>query len=85
MMYVTTNIRLDAESYRRLKLQAVERRTSLARLVREAVSRVYGPVASSPHRIKTRQDAFFRIVGACATGMKDGAVHHDRDVYGVHT
>ena len=83
MTYVTTNIRLDAESYRRLKLQAAERRTSLARLVRDAVNRVYGPAASSSHSARTRKDAFFRMVGACATGRKDGAVHHDRDVYGV--
>lgn len=84
MQFVTTNIRLGAEIYRRLRLKAVEERKSLAQLIRDAVEQVYG---EGPLRGRTRKtvqrDAFFQLVGLCQTGRKDGAVHHDRDIYGV--
>lgn len=83
MTYITTNIRLDAQSYRRLKLRAARQRTSLARLVREAVARTYGPATSSRRRRTIKEDPFFRVVGAFASGKKDGAANHDRDIYGV--
>lgn len=83
MHYVTTNVRFDAVSYRQLKLRAAEQRKSLAQLVREAVIRVYQTAEPSRTRGRQPRDPFFRIVGMCATGMTDGAAHHDRDIYGV--
>lgn len=84
MQYVTTNIRLGATIYQRLRLKAAYERKSLAQLVREAVDVVYGerPRHSKAHR-SIQHDPFFKLIGICETGIKDGAVHHDRDIYGV--
>lgn len=83
MQFVTTNIRFDQESYRRLKLLAVEERKSLAQLIREAVEKAYGPPKRSRAHRDWHNDPFFRTVGMCATGIKDGAAQHDRDIYGI--
>jgi len=83
MDVVTTNIRLDQESYRHLKLLAVEKRKSLAQLIREAVQQVYGTRRHSKRVANWRNDPFLGVIGICATGIRDGSVHHDRDIYGV--
>jgi len=83
MHFVTTNIRFDQESYKRLKFLAVEEQKSLARLIREAVEKVYGAPQRSALRKNWHQDPFFHTIGICATGITDGAVRHDRDIYGV--
>ena len=86
MDFVTTNIRLGADVYQRLRLKAAHERKSLAQLIRDAVDAAYGgPRHVSPqHKKNTRQhDPFFKIIGLGASGIRDGAVHHDRDIYGV--
>ena len=86
MQFVTTNIRLGAEVYQRLRLRAVQERKSLAQLIREAVDVVYGERRRSDQKNKKkawRQDPFFKVIGLGASGLRDGAVHHDRDIYGV--
>ena len=83
MPFVTTNIRFDQESYKRLKFLAVEEQKSLAQLIREAVENVYGIPKRSTSQKDWHKDPFFHTVGICATGITDGAVRHDRDIYGV--
>lgn len=83
MQFVTTNVRFDQESYKRLKFLAVEEQKSFAQLIREAVDKVYGIPKRSASKKDWHQDPFFHTVGICATGMADGAVRHDRDIYGV--
>ena len=39
MNYVTTNIRIPEEDYLRLKMEAVNKRTSLAGIIRERIQR----------------------------------------------
>lgn len=85
MQFVTTNVRFDEESYQRLKLLSVEEHKSLARLIREAVEKVYGAPKRSPAQKDWHRDPFFHTVGICATGITDGAVRHDRDIYGVRS
>ena len=83
MQFVTTNVRFDQDSYKRLKFLAVEERKSLAQLIREAVDKVYGVPKRSRSQRDWHEDSFFHAVGICATGIADGAVRHDRDIYGV--
>ncbi|MBI4397891.1 MAG: ribbon-helix-helix protein, CopG family [Candidatus Omnitrophica bacterium] len=79
-----TNIRLDARMLKLLKLKAAEENKSVAGLIREAVSEVYGIPAAHPHSVADfKQDPFFKLVGMCSSGIKDGAIHHDRDIYGL--
>jgi hypothetical protein len=84
MTYTTTNIRLEADVYRRLKLRSAQARKSLSQLIREAVDHAYGTrqrgtVASA--RLH-RSDSLFQTVGLCRTGIRDGAAEHDREIYG---
>jgi hypothetical protein len=83
MRYVTTNIRLEAEVYARLKLRSARERKSLSQLVREAVARAYDGEGRSRGRPRAfRRDALFRLVGICDSGVRDGSVEHDRYLYG---
>ena len=83
MSFVTTNIRLEAEVYRRLKLQSAHTRRSLSHLIREAVDRVYQPARTRrSFRSHRPRDPLLRLVGICRTGIRDGSVEHDRDIYG---
>ena len=84
MEFVTTNIRLGAEIYQRLRLKAAYERKSLAQLIRDAVELAYGePRRRVSARRSKRRDPFFQIVGICDSGVRDGAERHDRDIYGV--
>lgn len=83
MNFVTTNIRLGTDVYQRLRLKAAQERKSLAQLIREAVDRVYGERPSSRRVRSRRKSPFDGIIGICDSGIKDGAVHHDRDIYGI--
>ena len=83
MNFVTTNIRLGAEVYQRLRLKAAYERKSLAQLIRDAVDLVYGERPSSKRSRSRRKNPFDGIVGICDSGIKDGAVNHDRDIYGI--
>lgn len=82
--YVATNIRLPRETLEELKIRAVRGHKSLAQMVREAVEQTYGLSKPKPKSLKEfHKDPIFSIIGICASGIKDGAVHHDRDIYGV--
>ena len=83
MQFVTTNVRFDQESYQRLKFLAVEEHKSLAQLIREAVEKTYQVPKRSRSQKDWHKDPFFHTIGICATGITDGAVRHDRDIYGV--
>jgi len=81
--YVATNIRLPKETLQELKLKAVRLHKSLAQLVRDAVEQVYGiPKPKAKSLKEFHKDPIFRIIGICNSGIRDGAVHHDREIYG---
>lgn len=83
MSFVTTNIRLEDAVYRRLKLQSAQTRQSLSQLIRDAVEQAYEWPRT--HRVTPRaqrKDPLLHAVGICDTGIRDGAVEHDRDIYG---
>ncbi|MBI5239164.1 MAG: ribbon-helix-helix protein, CopG family [Elusimicrobia bacterium] len=81
MKYTATNIRLPAQTLEALKIRAAKQRKSLAQLVREAIELTYHIGAAEP-AVDPRKDPLHRLVGAWASGLKDGSVSHDRDIYG---
>ncbi len=79
-----TNIHLEAEVLKQLKIKAAEENTSISGLIREAVSEVYGISAGSKAQKQDfKKDPFFKLIGLCSSGIKDGSVEHDRDIYGI--
>lgn len=81
--YVTTNIRLPKEMLKMLKQKALEEEKSTAQLIREAIEKTYFKKESKLSRGEFKKDPFFKIVGMLEDGVKDGSVHHDRDIYGA--
>jgi len=80
--YVTTNVRLPKEMLRALKLEAVREDKSVAQLVREAIEQTFSQKERQPSVKQFKEDSFFKIIGMFDDGIKDGSVHHDRDIYG---
>ncbi|MGB9627549.1 MAG: CopG family transcriptional regulator [Thermodesulfobacteriota bacterium] len=81
--YVTTNIRLPKEMLRLLKQKAIEEEKSTAQLIREAIEEVFIKKERKLSGQEFKEDPFFKIVGMFDDGIKDGSVHHDRDIYGT--
>ena len=53
--------------------------------MRHVVEYVRGDRFKRSHSLRNKsRDPFFSIVGICNSGLRDGAVHHDRDIYGIH-
>lgn len=83
-MYKTTVIRIPKNTLQALKIEAARENKSLAELIRIAVEKVYGKkLEVSPGKDSFKKDPFFSLLGLCRTGLKDGSIHHDRDVYGI--
>lgn len=81
--YVTINIRLPKEMLKMLKQKAIEEEKSTAQLIREAIEQVFIKKESKLSRQEFKKDPFFKIVGMFDDGVKDGSIHHDRDIYGI--
>lgn len=80
---VATNIRLPQKTLEYLKIIAAKERKSFACLVREALDETYGIDAKTKSKKTRAKDPFYRLCGIGKSGIKDGAVHHDRDIYGI--
>lgn len=80
MEFTATNIRLPRRVLEELKVLAARRRKSLAQLIREAVEQVYS-LGEAP--LDPKKDPFYKLVGAWESGIADGSVNHDRDIYGA--
>ena len=65
----------------RLKSLAQRRRTSVSRLLREAVEKAYGIDAGLREEGDWREDPLFRMIGTLDLGP-DAAEKHDKYVYG---
>lgn len=81
--YVTTNIRLPREMLKALKQKAIEEEKSTAQLIREAIEQAFIKKEKKLSRREFKKDSFFKIVGMFDDGIRDGSVHHDRDIYGT--
>lgn len=82
MKYTATNIRLPKKTIEALKIKAAKERTSLAQLIRDAIEIAYH-VGTPEKGIDPKKDPFYKLIGAFKSGIKDGALHHDRDIYGA--
>ena len=80
MDMIATNIRLSRKTLESLKITAVKSHKSLAQLIREAVEKVYGLQQRSQLTQHTR-DPFYKLMGIGKSGIRDGSIHHDRDIY----
>ncbi len=78
---VATNIRFSPETWESLRLLAYKERKSVAQLIREAVEQTYSIAA--PDDVDPRKDPFAKLIGAFKSGIADGSVEHDRDIYGI--
>lgn len=80
MRYLTTNIRIEADILKELKLKAVNEGKRVAELVRDAIRQyLHGKKAE----IKDiRKDPLFKIIGMCETGHKYDSERLDELLYG---
>lgn len=81
MKYTATNIRLPEKTLEALKIRAAKERKSLAQMVRDAIELAYH-IGSDEKAVDPQKDPLQRLIGACESGLTDGAVRHDRDIYG---
>ena len=83
--YVTTNVRLPKDLYRRLKRQALEEEKSLSQIVRESVTSYLAEakpavpeLSGNPGVAEGETDSLWLIGTDPVTGdVTDGPVHHD--------
>lgn len=81
MEYTATNIRLPRKTLEALKIRAAKERKSLAQLIRDAIEQVYH-VGGAAAGVDPKADPSYRLLGAWESGIADGSLHHDRDIYG---
>lgn len=82
MHFVATNVRLPRETLDELRVKAARERKSLAQLIREAIEHTFG-IGATNRPADPARDPFHKLIGAWESGLTDGAVRHDRDIYGV--
>ncbi len=80
--YVTTNVRLEEDLHRALKHLAVERSTSAAELVREAIRRFIEKPPPPEEEFRIEDDPFWKVIGICSSDCTDGSINLDHYVYG---
>ncbi|MBU4305219.1 MAG: hypothetical protein KJ893_06335 [Candidatus Omnitrophica bacterium] len=77
--YITTNIRMPKKLWISLRHKALQEGKSLAALLREGAQYVLEGRKST--KVQFKNDPFLKIIGA-GNAIQDGAVKHDRDIYG---
>ncbi|PIS28638.1 hypothetical protein COT42_07440 [Candidatus Saganbacteria bacterium CG08_land_8_20_14_0_20_45_16] len=82
MHYQTTNIRVESNTLKELKFKAVEEGRRVAELIREAIREYLQKSRDKVSAKSKKKDPLFSIIGLCQTGLRDGAEHHDRFLYG---
>lgn len=89
--YVTTNIRLPRDIYRKIKRRALEEEKSLAQVIRESIAQYLIEAPAVPQQGDEPQepaDAWesdtLWLIGRDATiaDVTDGSIHHDAHLYG---
>jgi len=74
MAMTRTQIYLTEEQRRQVQLLADRQRKSMAEVIREAIQEYL-------IRQMSTEDPLRDIIGLGASGIADGSVHHDRDIY----
>lgn len=81
--FKATNIRLPRKTIDQLKIMAVQEGKSMARLILEAIEKVYHIGTHLSADSSSKDDPFYKVVGIGSSGIKDGSIRHDRDIYGA--
>lgn len=79
--FVTTNIRLPVDLYRRLKRRSAEEGTGLGEMIREAVTEYMAAKEPQVSPEDWGNDPFFAVIGTARSGLRDGAERHDDYLY----
>ena len=74
MTMTRTQIYLTDEQRRQLEVLAETRDTTMSRVIREAMAEYVA-------RHLVERDPLLDIIGLGHSGLGDGSVHHDRDIY----
>ena len=82
MKYSTTNVRIETDVLKELKLKAVHEGKRVAELIREAVKQYLGKRTESTRMKDLQKDSIFNIIGICETGCKNDSVNHSEVIYG---
>jgi len=69
-----TQVYLTEEQRRQIQRLAEAQRKTMAQVIREAVEEYV-------IRQTTDDDPLWDIIGLGASGITDGSIHHDRDIY----
>lgn len=69
-----TQVYLTPEQHTQLQRMAQAQRSSMAELIRQAVTEFLA-------QWTTQENPWWSIVGLGASGIADGSVEHDRDIY----
>ena len=87
--YVTTNIRLPKDVYRKIKHRALEEEKSMAQVIRESVAQYLAGSQAAPRSPEGTiaddwEDDPLWLIGTDATvaDVTDGSVNHDFYLYG---
>jgi hypothetical protein len=78
---VKTRISLPKKQYDLLKRRANELKSSLSKIVEQALDKYLEPEESS--QLFTEDDPIWQIVGMVESDITDGSVNHDHYIYGT--
>lgn len=76
MVMKRTQIYLTEEQHQQLEVLAETRDTTMSNLVREAITEYVA------RHVLVETDPLLAIIGLGESGIGDGSIHHDRDIYG---
>ena len=74
MAMTRTQVYLTEEQRRQIQRLADAQRKTMAQVIREAVEEYVV-------RRSTKESAWWDIVNLGSSGITDGSIHHDRDIY----
>ena len=78
---VKTQITLTKKQYDQLKSRANELKSSLSKIVEQALDNYFEPEEKS--QIFTEEDPLWQIVGTVESEITDGSINHDHYIYGT--
>lgn len=79
-----TQVYLTEEQHRRIRRLAEAQYKSMAQVIREAVEEYVSQQMGTKGFLETSMssaDPLRDIIGLGASGISDGSIHHDRDIY----
>lgn len=78
---VKTQISLPKKQYDQLKSKANQLKSSLSKIVEQALDEYFEPEQDS--QLFTEDDPIWQIVGTVESDIADGSINHDHYIYGT--